>query len=583
MELGSVDWFGGYNSKIDRENNFGFLLPINSGEKLFVHKKELRNTNTLDEGEIVLYERGVGRSGKPCAQNVYDLPFRESKTANLLATYLLHSKQSSQALASSMYRNFLVNVLNSKIGSDLAKELGQNNKLDSSHLSLLKDTRNYSQLFCVYIGGTDFDSLVSKGICPTLMPAGFIDDNISLFCRWIVQLNREEYEKIADKLVLHLSLSALLHLVFLNLIDSNLALKLRRKDIESFVRCNFTKEDSGVKQFVRDTYQSQFSSVSEYFNHPVIKPLAGRYLVKFKMFNKDLSFTDVIDSKAELVNDPEFFILSKLLPLLNPKNNYDAIEAVILHEIWQGLLNGQIPVDHPSIFKLFPQCQTLRVNFPNINLSCEAFHWQVKQDNGSKDAMYLCRSKKCSDPQVLPDLSKHYIDYNIYDWLSHYGVDYATEKQPSKRDFPIKLAGYFNRIRELYQRLHCRCCGTLMVPNLKYARVEVTTFDRAVNSFVTRPFQAAYRLTVFKCSNNTCPEFDVDYYINHCIGFKCNAVIDSRELTEKCSEGRFICKSCGSCCNHHKEKYGYVNNGESDQVRYNRTYGDSPFYSTNKK
>ncbi|MCV5111539.1 cold-shock protein, partial [Escherichia coli] len=90
--------------------------------------------------------------------------------------------------------------------------------------------------------------------------------------------------------------------------------------------------------------------------------------------------------------------------------------------------------------------------------------------------------------QVLPELSRDYIDFTIYDWLAHYGMTYMVAGEPSKRDFPIKLAGYFNRIRELHSRLHCRSCGVLMVPDMKYARVEVSVWDTKSKGFVKQPF-----------------------------------------------------------------------------------------------
>ncbi len=36
--MGNVLWFGGYNSKTDRENNFGFLLSEN-GNELFLRMR----------------------------------------------------------------------------------------------------------------------------------------------------------------------------------------------------------------------------------------------------------------------------------------------------------------------------------------------------------------------------------------------------------------------------------------------------------------------------------------------------------------------------------------------------------------
>ncbi|MCX8983007.1 hypothetical protein [Citrobacter portucalensis] len=334
-----------------------------------------------------------------------------------------------------------------------------------------------------------------------------------------------------------------------------------------------------IKPFVRDAYQQKFSSREQFYKHSVISPFISAYLIKQKMFGKDFSFVNDIESNAEFSSDPEYFILSKLLPLIG-RNDEQSVLSIILHEIWQGVLSGKIPVSHPSVFKLFPQCSSLKIRSRNLKLSCEAFHWNAKQSDGTIEKKYLCRSKVCHDPQVLPDLSRDYIDFNIYDWLAHYGMTYLVTGEPSKRDFPIKLAGYFNRIRELHSRLHCRSCGVLMVPDMKYARVEASVWDAKSKGFVKKPFQAAYRLTVFKCASHFCEQFGIGHYINHCIGYKCSEIIDDRDLHEKCSEGRFICASCGSCCTTHQEKFGNVNKGETEQVKYDRLYRDSPFFSS---
>ncbi|MCX9579609.1 hypothetical protein [Vibrio cholerae] len=271
-----------------------------------------------------------------------------------------------------------------------------------------------------------------------------------------------------------------------------------------------------------------------------------------------MSFVDDVEDDKDIATDPEYWMLSKLLPLIIPENSFETISSVILHEIWSALLNGQLDIDHPSIFKLFPQCNTLRNEYPHINLSCEAFVWRKEQTSqySIPENVYLCRSRRCNDPQVEPELSKNFEQYSIFDWLCHYGLNYATFNEPSKRDFAIKLAGYLNRIRELHSRLHCRSCEKLMVPNMKYARVEVVKHDPSTGQKIKMPVNAAYRLTVFKCNCEDCQEYNIDYYINHCIGFKCYEIIDSRDLTERCSEGRYVCPNpeCKSCCSTHAEK-----------------------------
>jgi hypothetical protein len=176
-------------------------------------------------------------------------------------------------------------------------------------------------------------------------------------------------------------------------------------------------------------------------------------------------------------------------------------------------------------------------------------------------------------PRVIPNLQQDFVRYSIFDWLHLYGVNYLSGTNPSKSDFPIKLAGYMNRIRELNSRLHCRLCEKMMIPNMKYARVEIVKIDSSTGSKIKIPFNAAYRLTVFKCNNEDCLDYGAEHYINHCMGFKCYELIDSRDLKEKCSEGRYICPNpkCQSCCpTHAKETPSVqkVNSGEKHRNLY---------------
>ena len=64
MSSGTVKWF-------NASKGFGFIVPDEGTEDLFVHHSEVKTTGyaTLDENQKVTYEVGEGKKG-PCAQTV---------------------------------------------------------------------------------------------------------------------------------------------------------------------------------------------------------------------------------------------------------------------------------------------------------------------------------------------------------------------------------------------------------------------------------------------------------------------------------------------------------------------------------
>ena len=68
--IGNINWFGGFNSKIQKYNDFGYLFDVFSNEEIRVHCSQLLcQESNLSKGIYVSFEKGIFK-GKPAAFKV---------------------------------------------------------------------------------------------------------------------------------------------------------------------------------------------------------------------------------------------------------------------------------------------------------------------------------------------------------------------------------------------------------------------------------------------------------------------------------------------------------------------------------
>jgi hypothetical protein len=159
---------------------------------------------------------------------------------------------------------------------------------------------------------------------------------------------------------------------------------------------------------------------------------------------------------------------------------------------------------------------------------------EAENKNYASFLKYWERGKECENPNITnPGNNDDYQDYHFNDWMKHYRQVFIKKEDNtfnSKGDFHHLMAGLINRYREIFHILNCRHCSKKLSPNWKYGQ----------KSF------GSYRVTVFKCDNSRCKVYNKGYYINRCVG--CNKIIDSRDITKKCSNNRYVCNECYACC-----------------------------------
>lgn len=153
-------------------------------------------------------------------------------------------------------------------------------------------------------------------------------------------------------------------------------------------------------------------------------------------------------------------------------------------------------------------------------------------DANTEKKFWWCAGGKCYQNNILLHTTDDWKNYTLYDFVSILGL--SLEENNAVTSFPIGLYIQFvtilNRFQKLLEKMYCTECKHILYP-------------------VETSIASAYSVVKFSCENQQCSSHRKVIYLNHCLNGQCNAIIDSRE-SEKCSNGLYICHTCGSCCSH---------------------------------
>lgn len=534
-KYGTVKWFGGHNNKTGRENNFGFIEDL-SGKDIFLHKREWQGRSLPVEDEIVTYFEEES-NGKLSAHRADCLRTASLSAVDLyapLCTLPLNAAPQVQAAIEERLRESLCNAELEELR--VLVHRSQQPGIPSI-FSIVASDKNATQIFALLLKAGRL-SIVDDAPWAAMSQDVATYFEIELAACLGELEPQSAREKCAGRLTI-LPSSLLTHLLTKNIFTTTDQLGIASARVYDYLSSVIIKGVAAFPKYLKASFDADIAMHCGNPSNPILRDIIDKLQFKKSLFEKTADFIDIYAGSARLHRNVETFILCNLFGLIAAANDHEVVYGIFMQRLWEALTAKGLPLEHrkAQLHSLFPPCTTM-----GPNLSCEAVHWPKRN-------LFLCRGRTCSSHKVLPDPDRHFMDFNIYEWLSHYGIDYMVSGKPQTKDFPIKLAGYFNRLQEILPVLHCRACADLLLPDMKYARTQYKELVQGV--LAVKELAAAYRLTVFHCNNDQCDEFNHGHYISHCVGFGCHYIIDSRDLKHRCSHGRYICKGCGSCCSEH--------------------------------
>lgn len=256
------------------------------------------------------------------------------------------------------------------------------------------------------------------------------------------------------------------------------------------------------------------SNLEEYKRKNLLKLIINDAIEfkNYKTFLKTFDHIKIYNLLLEFINNVEKFN--------NAKDSFINLHNKFIEFIGKTLLENR-EMNNDFLYPIIPNCY-----FPHL-IYCEG-----KKSKKGED--YWCRGEYCKAQDLLSkvNVNKKYANWSLFEVFEHYSIKinfnkiYELKGIKNLEDYITKIGGALNRLIELRDRLKCKECREILNFNWEYAKNK-----------------AAYRLTVVRCENQDCTEYQNEIYLNHCWG--CGEIIDSREGNIK-RGNLYLCIHCGS-------------------------------------
>jgi cold shock CspA family protein len=570
LEVGTVKWFGGYNRKLEKDNNFGFIERGLPREDLYVHASGLAcHLGELEEGTVVVFQVGEGKKkGQMQAFEVRRPDFSNPEERLLCAESDLADAAYKGLFTMLEYDGDFVSK-NVKFWEERLRFLKAN---DKGHLSTVLAEKMPDTIFHTnpylrsYLGNDRKIRLLSQWYQMTEDEAlqleylnelqkaaatkrSFENTYWIRTCEWDglpIDSNRiewfsgdykqDEWDVIPFELVTkemiwkevpeHKKIGILLHEWNKGGDTDPLLQKFREMAKDRETRKRLPEQVKGYKavyELLEQVEQVQIAwpYISPYWDH---MKRDAKILSVFRASKEDINL-----ELAERMPSETDLLVKMVLMLLGKKAKYPLTEAhqmleqYVQEEAWKSTE----PLDFGP---LFAKCIIL----PNVGC-CEARRWPVKEggwlyEDGLEQAFCPRSQTPCTintSPHsnlahVHPVMGRSWENWTLTEFFAKLGVPLRSASQNKNDTYLLKMAGWINRLNEIRKRMTCHTCGKMLVPDQRYAF-----------------YPARYNSTVAHC-----PDGHGDgVYFNHC--WNCIHIIDSRESSVKMHK-YYLCIRCGA-------------------------------------